>query len=147
MKRLLTLALCLVMAITMCVTFASCTKKPVEADLWKTATYANDTELGEGSTLITVALTVEDKTVTFTLHTNKKTLGDALMEHKLIAGEKGPYGMYVKNVNGIEADYDKTKTYWGFNKDGESMLTGVDSEKIANGNKYEIVYTKEGNAK
>jgi len=144
MKRLFICVLCIaLMSMVLC----SCTEDKAESDLWKNATYTSDTELGKGDTTVEVKLTAEKKSVTFTIHTDKETLGDALLEHKLISGEKGPYGMYVKKVNGIEADYDKTKTYWGFNKNGESMMTGVDAEKISDGAKYEIVYTTEESKK
>ena len=65
------------------------------------------------------------------------------MEHNIISGENGAYGLYVKTVNGILADYNITKSYWSINKDGEYMLTGVDSTKIEDGDVYEFVYTKD----
>ena len=137
--------MCLVM---LCVVLVSCgPKKTRNINLWENATYTEDTELGKGNTQITVKLTADEKSITFTLNTDKKTLGDALSEHKLISGEKGAYGLYVKKVNGIEADYDKNKTYWGFNKNGESMVTGVDAEKISDGNNYEINYITENTSK
>ena len=85
----------------------------------------------------------EEKVVTFKINTDKKTVGDALSEHKLISGEKSAYGLYVKFVNGIEADYNKTKSFWAFSKNGESMMTGVDGEEITDGSHYEFVYTKQ----
>ncbi|MBR5809520.1 MAG: DUF4430 domain-containing protein, partial [Clostridia bacterium] len=45
-------------------------------------------------------------------------------------------------VNGVFADYNTTKSYWGINKNGESLMTGVDSAKIADGDSYEFVYNK-----
>ena len=44
--------------------------------------------------------------------------------------------------NGIEADYDKDSSYWAFTKDGESLMTGVDGEKIEADARYELTYTK-----
>ena len=98
--------------------------------------------MGKGEKTVTVDVTAEDKTVTFTIHTNKEILGEALAEHGLVEGEPGAYGLYVKKVNGITADYDVNQTYWGFNKDGESLMTGADGEEIKGGERYEIVYTK-----
>ena len=77
-----------------------------------------------------------------TIHSSKDNLRDALEEHKLIEGEDGTYGLYVKKVNGITADYDVNQCYWGFYKNDESMNTGVDSVKIADEDRYKIVYTK-----
>ena len=110
--------------------------------LWKNATYLKDTEFGTGSKTIAVEVKVEDKSVTFTIHTDKETLGDALLEHNLIAGEEGMYGLYVKTVNGMLADYDIDASYWSFYKGGEMMMTGVDGESISGGEHYEIIYAK-----
>ena len=69
-------------------------------------------------------------------------LGDALSEHDLLEGEEGEFGLYVKKVNGILADYDIDKTYWGLYKNGEYLMTGVDTTEIADGEHYELVKTK-----
>lgn len=58
------------------------------------------------------------------------------MELGLIAGEESEYGLYVKTVNGITADYDKDGVYWAFYINGEYAQTGVDSTKIAEGESY-----------
>ena len=64
------------------------------------------------------------------------------MEHSLLEGDEGPYGLYVKKVNGITADYDVDQSYWGFYKNGEYMMTGIDMTEFADGEHYELVYTK-----
>ena len=69
-------------------------------------------------------------------------MGDALLEHKLIDGEQSQFGMYIKKVNGIVADYDVDQTYWGFTKAEELMLVGVDSAEIADGEQSELTRTK-----
>ncbi len=110
--------------------------------VWKDAEYVKNTEFGTGEKTITVQVVAEGKRVNFTIHTDKKTVGEALIEHDLIAGEDGPYGLYVKYVNGIKADYDENKAYWAFSKDSKPLDTGVDKTKIADGEKYELIYTK-----
>mgnify|MGYP001132635739 CR=1 FL=1 len=110
--------------------------------LWQTATYTEDKELGEGSKTVAVEIKAEDKAITVTLHTDAETLGDALLEHELIAGDESEYGLYVKAVNGIKADYDTDKAYWAFYQNGEYMNTGVDGTNITGGEHYELVYTK-----
>lgn len=120
--------------------FAGCNKGPVYVD--GTAKYTEDVTLGEGSKTITV--TVKDhegKAVVFTIKTDAKTVGDALLENELIAGDEGQFGLYVKVVNGLRADYDKDHAYWGFNVNGETSLTGVDMTDITDGGVYELVYT------
>ena len=110
--------------------------------LWATATYLEDTSFGEGAKTVTVKVIVEDKSVTFTIKSNAKTLGEALLSHGLIAGDESEYGLYVKVVNGITADYDVDRSYWGFSKGGEYMMTGVDGTEFADGEVYELTYTK-----
>ena len=89
-----------------------------------------------------VDVKVEDKTVRFTVKTDKDTVGEALMEHDLIAGEEGQYGLYVKVVNGIRADYDVDKSYWAFYINGEYAMTGVELTEIDEGSIYQLEYAK-----
>lgn len=110
--------------------------------LWKDATYLKDTEFGEGAKTVKVKVIAEDKSITFTVKTDAKTLGEALLAHGLIAGDMGDYGLYIKFVNGIRADYDLDKRYWNFTKNGEYMMTGADMTDIADGECYEFTYAK-----
>ena len=111
-------------------------------DVWSTAVFTEDIGLGTGKTAIEVEVKAEDQSVTFTLHTDKTTLGAALAEQHLIAGEQSEYGLYVKVVNGITADYDKDGHYWALSKNGEALMTGVDTTEIKDGEHYELVYAK-----
>lgn len=111
-------------------------------DLWQNATYTQDISFGNGEKTLLIEVVALDKSVTFTINTNKETVGEALLEHKLVSGDEGAYGLYVKVVNGIEADYDKDKSYWAFTKNNESMTTGVDKTNFLDGEHYELVYTK-----
>ena len=113
-----------------------------ETGLWATATYTQDTSLGEGANTVAVEVKAEDKSVTFTVNTDKSTVGDALLEHGLIDGDNSEYGLYVKVVNGITADYDVDQSYWAFYIDGEYAMTGVDTTDITEGAAYQLVYTK-----
>ena len=82
-------ALALVLALML--SLAACGAKA--EGLWANAAYTEDTELGEGATTITVEVTAEDKTVTFTIHTDGTTLRQALEENGLIAGDESDYGL------------------------------------------------------
>lgn len=87
----------------------------------------------------TFLLTVVDKDgaeTEFEIHTDQDMVGAALQEEGLISGEEGDYGLYVKTVNGITADYDTDKTYWAFYIDGEYATSGVDTTAIQEGSKY-----------
>ena len=79
---------------------------------------------------------VEGNETKLTIHTDKTTVGEALLELGVIAGEDGQYGLYVKEVIGIEADYDKDGVYWAFYVNGEYAMTGVDQTEIVDGEAY-----------
>ena len=142
MKKKINSAVCIFFMMSMVVCLTSCSKKVENYNLWENATYKEDTDLGSGDKTIAVEVKAEEKSVTFTIHTDKEMLGEALKEHNLISGEQGAYGMYVKVVNGIKADYDEDKHYWGLNINGESSMTGVDGVEIADGEHYELIRTK-----
>lgn len=110
--------------------------------LWENATYLSDKEFGEGSKTLVVEIKADDQSVTFTVKTDKSTVGEALLEHELIDGEEGQYGMYIKSVNGIVADFDIDQSYWAFYIDGEYAMTGVDTTEITDGAVYKLERTK-----
>ena len=125
--------------------FAACGNEQPENEefnLWKNAMYVSDTELGEGATTLTVQVKAEDHQITFTIHTDKTTVGEAMQEHGLLEGEESEYGLYVKKVNGILADYDVDQTYWAFYIEDEYALTGADSTNIEEGETYRLERTK-----
>lgn len=72
----------------------------------------------------------------FDVASDKSTVGEALSSIGLISGEQGDYGLYVKTVNGITADYDKDGVYWAFYIDGEYASTGADQAGITDGSVY-----------
>ena len=117
---------------------------PTEPDptLWDSATYKEDATFGEGEKTVTVQVAVYENLVTFTIRTDADTVGAALMEHDLIAGDVETYGLYVKVVNGIRADYDVDQSYWAFYIDGEYAMAGVDLTEITEGAIYRLEYTK-----
>ncbi len=160
-KKILSIVLVVLLSISMCFALTACKNNDAEspatdatqaetaatspdeyAAVWADAVYTEDTVVGEGETTFYFEVQVGTHSVTFTVNTDETIVGKALLENNLIAGEEGPYGLYVKTVNGILADYDVNATYWGFNKDGEYMMTGVDTTDIENGAHYEMVYSK-----
>ena len=72
----------------------------------------------------------------FEVATDKKMVGEALLEVKLIDGDDSAYGLYVKTVNGVTVDYDKDGAYWAFYVNGEYASTGVDATEIKAGTTY-----------
>lgn len=77
----------------------------------------------------------------FEIDTNEEFLRGACEQIELISGDESDYGLYVKVVDGETADYDTDGAYWSVCKDGEYLMTGVDTTVIADGEHYEFVYT------
>ena len=74
--------------------------------------------------------------------TDKETLADALLEHGLVEGEMSTYGLYVKKVNGITADYNEDSTWWGVEQNGKLAPTGMSEIILKNGDHYDVVCKK-----
>ena len=112
-------------------------------NIWDDAKYRGDATLGEGAKTAVVEVSAEEKTVRFTVNTDKATVGEALTSIDLISGEKAEYGLYIKTVNGMSADYNKDKSYWGVYVNGVYSMDGVDSIEFKSGDTYRFVYVKE----
>ncbi len=78
----------------------------------------------------------DGNTEKLSITTEEKTVGAALLKLGLIAGDDSQYGLYVKTVNGITADYDIDGTYWAFYVNGELAPKGVDLTDIVDGSTY-----------
>lgn len=135
-KNILAVAL----AIMLSFTFASCNMLKGEVSLWESASYTENQTFGEGQKTITLEVKAEEKSVEFVLRTNAEFLADALLEHNIISGDEGPYGVYVTHVNGMEADYDKNRSFWSLEKDGLQLTTGVSETGIKDGDRFTLVY-------
>lgn len=85
---------------------------------------------------------IEGNQTVFELSSDKKFLGDALLEEEIIKGEEGPYGLYIKEVNGISAVYEVDGTYWAFYIGSEYAMTGVDATEITDGASYTLKVEK-----
>ncbi len=133
-KRLLSLLLVFVLIAAAALT--GCSGKPAETTAPPAETVPV-TDLGEGSKVFD--LSIVDKEGTghlYRIHTDEEFVGFAMIEHELIEGEEGPYGMYIKSVLGQVLDYETDKMYWAFYVDGEYALTGVDLTPITEGTAY-----------
>lgn len=141
MKKTIQITISMTLVLLMALMLISCNTVE-KSGVWESATYRRDMEFGKGEKTVAVEVTAADQTVTFTVNTDKETVGEALLEHALISGEEGDYGLYVKVVNGITADYDVDQSYWSFYINGEYAMTGVDSTQIVEGDTYRLEYTK-----
>lgn len=139
MKKALSFILCTVLIVAMALCTTGCNGSKNQEDTQESieAVFADGEVLGEGST--TFKFTVVDKAgeeASCEIHTDEKTVGAALLKLGVIEGEEGQYGLYVKKVNGITADYDVDGTYWAFYVDGEYAMSGVDTTDIVAGSSY-----------
>ncbi|MBQ2751444.1 MAG: DUF4430 domain-containing protein, partial [Oscillospiraceae bacterium] len=78
---------------------------------------------------------------TFSYRCSDEYLGDTLLREGLIKGEKGAYGIYITEVNGERAVYEKDKAYWALFINGEYAVSGIDATPIENGAQYTLAYT------
>ena len=78
----------------------------------------------------------------FDITTEAKTVGEALLNEKLISGTESEYGLMVDAVNDLKYDYTADGAYWAFYVNGEYAMTGVDSTDITDGATYSFVATK-----
>ena len=142
-KRIINRIVCFIVISLLCISMTGCKKEDAKvSSLWDNAIYTEDKTFGSGAKTFELEVKAEEKTVTFTVKTDKINLEDALVEHKLIDGEKGPYGMYIKNVNGITADYDINQSYWALSENGEPLMTGASGAEIKGGEHFEFTHTK-----
>lgn len=144
-KSVLSLALCAVLIATMALCVTGCKlgdPSKVETPTSATANGSLPTApatiiKGTGNTVFTFEVTDQEGNFTqYEIHTNKTLVGEALQEVGLISGEEGPYGLYVKTVNGVTLDYDKDGLYWAFYENGEYAVAGVDKTTIDTGTVY-----------
>lgn len=143
-KKLLSLILSMVLVVAMALFVSGCGDNNNDVQGSNGSTIQSEGGvLGEGTTQFALTVTDKDGNETaFEIHTDKETVGDALLELELIAGEEGDFGLYVKTVNGITADYDVDGTYWAFYINGEYAMTGVSSTTITEGDSYALKVEK-----
>ncbi len=100
--------------------------------------YAKDTvSLNNEIKTIEISVVNGDDIKVFEISTTGKTLLDAADEIKLVSGETGQYGLFVKTVNGYTVDEEKQE-WWCITKSSEPVFEGIENIKIADGEKYEI---------
>ena len=136
MKVFKKISVLLLIAVIM-VGFVAC-GAPEGADI-ELITVTNGETIGEGETEFPLTITDEEgDQIAITVKTDKTTVGEALVELGLIAGEESDYGLYIKTVNGVLLDYDTDGKYWAFYENGTLASVGVDSTKITEGTIYEF---------
>ena len=147
-SRALSLLLCLLTLVGLFVACKSPSKPPegtlapsVEDDV----TTAANTPEERGTGAVSFNLTVTDLDGTkkeFIVKTDKENVADALVEVGLVSGENSAYGLYIKVVNGITADYDVDKTYWSLLVNGKMSNVGASGVSVTEGLQVELKKTK-----
>ena len=137
-KQLLSFILCLVLIAAMALITTACDN--INLKLWETTSGTETPAEKKNFTFIVVDK--DGNETSFAITTDKATVGDALLSEGLLEGNEGAYGLYVKKVNGIVADYDIDQTYWAFYINGEYAMTGVDKTEIVNGSTYSFKVEK-----
>ena len=93
-----------------------------------------------GEKTITVQVVTDESAEAFTIRTREEFLRGALEQEGMVEGQESATGLYVQTVNGITAD-ESRQQWWCFTKAGETLMTGVDSTPIADGDVFEITLT------
>lgn len=166
LKEKLSLVLCTVLIVAMALFTTGCSKEgdnsqsqpnsnsQVESQSGQqeeklaTKVYEDGAVIGEADDekdVFDVSITIADGTETVVRvfpEKGTKTVGEALLKAELIAGDDSEYGLYVKTVNGVTADFDKDGSYWAFYINGEYAQTGVDQTEIEKGSEYSFKIEK-----
>lgn len=147
-KKVISWLLCMMLIMSMGFATVGCGSKSQGGDGQETTEVAETekddvTLLGEGQKMFLFTVVDKDGNETnFEIHTDKETVGDALLDLELITGDEGEFGLYVKSVNGITADYEVDQTYWAFYVNGEYATAGVDATAIEEGTTYSFKVEK-----
>ena len=136
-NRFFASVLCMVLIVAMALSMTACTNNTADS---------GNAGQEQGQTIeqsFTFEVVDKDGNVTtFDITSDQATVGEALLEEGLIAGEVGQYGLYVTEVNGIVADYNVDQTYWAFYVDGAYASSGVDTTDVADGATYSFKVEK-----
>lgn len=124
--------LSLVLIVAMALTFSACGND--------SNTNTGDAKVEKSFVFKVVDLDGSEKS--FDIKTDAKTVGEALVNEKLISGEQGDYGLMVDTVNGIKYDFTADGAYWAFYVNGEYAMSGVDTTEIDETAIYSFVATK-----
>ena len=129
-NKLFASVLCMVLIVAMALSMTACVAENAEQEQAMEQSFTFEVVDKDGNT------------ETFSITTDKSTVGEALLEEGLITGENGQYGLYVTEVNGIVADYNVDGTYWAFYVDGAYASSGVDTTDVVDGSTYSFKVEK-----
>ncbi len=126
-SKIILFILSMMLVAAMAFSFAGCEKEEIKDD---------STSVKKA---LTVVVTELDGTKTeFEFKTSAETVGEALLEQKLVTIENG----MVLSVNGKQYEYSADGVYWAFYINGEYGMTGVEQTEIVEGAVYGFTATK-----
>ncbi|MBP5224269.1 MAG: DUF4430 domain-containing protein [Lachnospiraceae bacterium] len=100
------------------------------------------TEAAAGIKHITIQVTHIDKAAhkdqTFSVKTKEEFLLGAARSVVKVEGDPSEYGLYVKTVDGETAD-DSKQQWWCIMVNGEMGALGIESQPVAEGDKFELI--------
>ena len=103
--------------------------------------FATRPDTTAGGKTITVTVDFADGTTkTHEIKTDEEYLRGALEQESLVEGTESEFGLYVLTVDGVTADEAKQQ-WWCFTKGGETLMSGVDTTPIEDGDCFEITLT------
>ena len=138
-KLLVTLLVVLIAVMALIITGCTnnSTDEPTTTEPIATTGQTSAIVKGEGeNAFVFIAVDLDGNSTHYMIKTDKETVGEALVENGLIAGDDSEYGLYVKTVNGITLDYDKDGKYWAFYEENAYANQGVDQTPIKEGGVY-----------
>lgn len=99
----------------------------------------------QGAKAVTIEVVDNNAASTvYDVHTDAEYLRQAMedAEGLTFSGSESEYGMMVDTVNGLTADWNVDQSYWGFYINGEYCNYGIDTQPVADGDAFQIVYSK-----
>lgn len=72
----------------------------------------------------------------FDITTERKYVGQALLDEGLISGDDTQYGLFVHTVCGQTVRYETDGKFWSFYIGENMSMTGVDATEIVDGTTY-----------
>ncbi|MBP3371402.1 MAG: DUF4430 domain-containing protein [Clostridia bacterium] len=81
-----------------------------------------------------------DTSDTFEIDTDAEFLREAIEEEVGLEGDESEFGLFIRAVNGVAAD-ESLQQWWCITKGGESVMSGVDTTPIEDGDQFELTLT------
>ena len=109
--------------------------------LWSAAKYEDGAEIGSGEHHVIITVKIGGREAALTVRSDADNLAEMLTESGLAEGDVSEYGLYIKRVNGVLADYDADGAFWSLQQGGVPTAVGASAITITDGDRYELVYT------